>query len=224
MVRIRRGRKALTQTNETRKIARRRAPRFDLIAGNVCLDFVNTLDDRHLKPKELLETYADFARFGEDTGLLDARQVDRLYERSLVEPQRAQEVLLWGRELREAVHDVFWAILNKRPVPPAALARLNADAQSAAGHMRLVPGKGSFEWRFDDLGEFDRVLWPIARAAVDLLASEKLPYVRACSSKACEWFFLDTSKGHRRRWCDMTRCGNRAKLQRFYVRKKKAGS
>jgi predicted RNA-binding Zn ribbon-like protein len=215
----------LSETKEDKKIVRRSPPRFDLIAGNVCLDFVNTLDDRHIKPKELLETYVDLARFGEDAGLLDSRQVDRLYARSQSDLERAQEVLLWGRELREAIHDVFWAILNKRPVPPAALARLNAEAQSAAGHMRLVPGKGGgFEWSFDDLNEFDSVLWPIARAAADLLASEQLPYVRACFSKTCEWFFLDTSKNHHRRWCDMTRCGNRAKVQRFYARQKKGSS
>ena len=209
------------QTSEARKIARRRPPRFDLIAGNVCLDFVNTLDDRHIKPKELLETYVDLARFGEDAGLLDSRQVDRLYERSYADPERAQQVLLWGRELREAIHDVFWAIMNKRPAPPGALARLNADVQTAAGHMRLVPVKGGFEWGFDDLGDFDSVLWPIARSAADLLASDQLPYVRACFSKSCEWFFLDTSKNHHRRWCDMTRCGNRAKVQRFYARQKR---
>src|SRR5580700_9207485 len=128
----------LTETKAGTKSSRRRPPRFDLIAGNVCLDFVNTLDDRHVnnghskdhdsndghtQPKELLETYADLARFGEDTGLLDSSQVDRLVERAVMEPQRAQEVLAWGRALREAIHDIFWAIMNKRPVPPAALAR-----------------------------------------------------------------------------------------------------
>ena len=213
------------------KVARRRPPKFDLIAGNVCLDFVNTLDDRHTKPKELLETYLDLVRFGEDAGLLESRQVDRLYERSQAHPEQAKEVLIWGRELREAIHDVFWAIMNKQPVPPAALARLNADAQSAAGHMRLVfvargqvargQVKSGFEWSYDDLREFDSVLWPIARAAADLLASDQLRYARACFSKTCEWFFLDTSKNHHRRWCDMTRCGNRAKFQRFYARQKK---
>jgi predicted RNA-binding Zn ribbon-like protein len=211
----------LTETKEPGKIARRRAPRFDLIAGNVCLDFVNTLDDRHIKPKELLETYVDLARFAEDTGLLDSRHVDRLYERSAADQERAQEVLQWGRELREAIHDVFWALMNQRPAPPAALARLNADVQAAAGHMRLVPVKGGFERGFDDPNEFDSVLWPIARAAADLLVSDQLPYVRACFSKTCEWFFLDTSKNHHRRWCDMTRCGNRAKVQAFYERRKK---
>ena len=80
-----------TETKLARKAARRRLPRFDLIAGNVCLDFVNTLDDRYLKPKELLETYADLLRFGEDSGVLDARQADRLYERnSVISPVRSR--------------------------------------------------------------------------------------------------------------------------------------
>jgi len=197
---------------------------------------VNTLDDRHIddsdrKPKELLQTYADLARFAEDAGLLDWSQVDRLVERSFMEPRAAQDVLEWGRKLREAIHDIFWAIMNKRPVPPAALAKVNVDAQGAASHMSLVvvergpmarvSGKGGFEWKYDDLRAFDSMLWPIARAAVDLLASDELPYVRACFSKTCQWFFLDSSKNHHRRWCDMTRCGNRAKFQRFYARKKK---
>ena len=90
--------------------------------------------------------------------------------------------------------------------------------------MRLVPVKGGFEWTFENLDEFDSVLWPIARSAAALLASDQLTYVRACFSKTCEWFFLDTSKNHHRRWCDMTRCGNRAKVQRFYERQRKGSS
>lgn len=215
---------ALTETKESEKIERPRRPRFELIAGNVCLDLVNTLDDRHTKPKELLENYLDLARFAEDTGLLESRQVDRLFARSEADPERAREVLMGGRALREAIHDVFWAIMNKLPVPPLALARLNAGAHSAAEHMQLVPVKGGFEWRFDDVIQLERVLWPIARAAADLLTSDQLPYVRACFSKTCEWFFLDTSKNHHRRWCDMTRCGNRAKVQRFYQRRKNAST
>lgn len=210
---------SLNQTSENRKVTRR--PRFELIAGNVCIDFVNTLDDRHTQPKELLENYLDLARFAEDTGLLDSSQVDRLFARSEADPEHAREVLKWARELREAIYDVFWAIINQRPAPPMALARLNGSVQIAAEHMRLVPVKGGFEWKFDDVNQFESMLWPIARAAADLLVSDQLSYVRACSSKTCEWFFLDTSKNHHRRWCDMTRCGNRAKVQRFYERQKK---
>lgn len=217
----------MTEMKATMRISRRRPPRFELIAGNVALDFVNTLDDRHIneghtQPKELLETYLDLVRFGEDAALLSANQADRLFERSYLEPDLAARALNQGRELREAIHDIFWAIMNKRPAPTAALARLNADAQAAAGHMHLAPAKDGFEWSFDEFGDFDSLLWPIVRAAADLLVSDQLAYVRACSSKTCEWFFLDTSKNHHRRWCDMTSCGNRAKVQRFYVRQKKS--
>jgi len=186
------------------------------------LDFVNTLDDRHIKPKELLETYMDLARFAEDTAIIQPQQARWLYERSYIDPAGSEKALLLGRELREAIHDVFWAVMNKQAPPVAALARLNTYAQAAAEQMRVVPAKNGFEWQFDNFKDLRSVLWPIARSAAELLVSDQLPLVRACSSKVCEWFFLDTSKNHQRRWCDMTRCGNRAKVQRFYQRKKKA--
>ncbi len=208
------------QTSDNKKLSNRRPPRFDLIAGNVPLDFVNTLDDRHTQPKELLEHYDDLARFGEDTGLLDPIQADRLVKRSSKFPELAEEALRRAKQLREAIHDVFWALINHRAVPAAALATLNADARIAAAHLHLVTINGAFEWRFDDLDDFDIFLWQIARSAVDLLASDQLPFVRACSSKECEWFFLDTSKNHHRRWCDMKRCGNRAKVRKFYAKNK----
>jgi predicted RNA-binding Zn ribbon-like protein len=53
------------------------------------------------------------------------------------------------------------------------------------------------------------------------MPSDQLEFVRACASKTCEWLFLDESKNHRRRWCDITKCGNRAKVKRFYTRQKK---
>jgi predicted RNA-binding Zn ribbon-like protein len=205
------------------KIERRRPPRFDLIGGDVCLDFVNTLDDRYTQPKELLTNYIDLVRFGEDTGVLSSLQVDRLFERGQANPDQAQEVLNWGRELREAIHDIFRAVMDHQAVPPLALAKLNQHVQNAAAHMRLVPSKqgGGFEWSFDETRDLDSVLWPIARAAADLLASDQLSYVHACFSETCQWFFLDTSKNHQRRWCDMTRCGNRAKVRNFYARQRK---
>jgi len=213
-------------TKPNRTIARRRPPRFELSAGVTCLDFINTLDDRFSSdPKELLATYIDLARFGEDTGILDSEQVDRLFERSQRSPEAAQRALSLAIELREAMYAVFWALVQKKPVPQAALATLNEFVQAAAQSSRLVQVNGRFEWLFDAVPDnFETPLWPIARSAAELLASNQLPFVRACASKTCLWLFLDTSKNHRRRWCDMTKCGNRAKFQRFYKRKKKAST
>jgi len=228
----------MSNSQEKKKNTRRRPPRFELIAGAVCLDFINTLDDRFSsEPKELLKNYLDLTRFGEDAGILDEMRVDRLFARSQTSPEAAQQALNAAIELREAMFAVFVAVANRKPVPSAALLRLNQYILGAAQHAQLAPlrptpeqlakkngrEKARFEWHFDALpSDFDDPLWPIARSAAELLASDQLAYIHMCASKTCQWFFLDTSKNHRRRWCDMTKCGNRAKVQRFYVRRKKS--
>lgn len=207
---------------DQQKVARRRAPRFELTGGAVCLDFINTLDDRYSnEPKELLKSYTDLARFAEDSGILSERQVDRLSEKSMQSRESAEEALTAAIRLREAMHEVFWALIWKKPVAAGALYVVNQYAQEAARHLNVVATGKAFEWRFEESEDFDAVWWPIARSAVELLASDQLQFVRACASKTCEWLFLDESKNHRRRWCDMTKCGNRAKVRRFYTRQKR---
>lgn len=190
----------------------------------MCLDFVNTLDDRFTPDaKELLKHYVDLARFAEDTGILPDQQVDRLMTRSVQHPDEAQRALASAIQLREAISDIFYALARKKAVPAAALAILNQHVQEAAQHLTLVVGKDRFAWKLDvDSYDLFAPWWPIARDAAELLASERVEYVRACASKTCEWIFLDESKNHRRRWCDMTKCGNRAKVKRFYVRQKRS--
>jgi predicted RNA-binding Zn ribbon-like protein len=203
-------------------IKRRRPPRFELTGGALCLDFVNTLDDRFsAEPKELLQHYVDLARFAEDTGILTDLQVDRLMTRSMQQPDTAKRALASAIQLREAISEIFYALVGKKAVPAAAVVILNQHVQEAAQHLALVAGRRYFEWKFEsDSYDLFAPLWPIARDAAELLASERVEYVRACASKTCEWLFLDESKNHRRRWCDMTKCGNRAKVRRFYTRKK----
>jgi predicted RNA-binding Zn ribbon-like protein len=216
------------------KPGRRRPPKFELIGGNVCLDFINTLDDRpSAEPKELLKNYYELARFGEDTGILTPAQLDFFYERVHLAPDEAEDALRRARHLREALHEIFSAVMNQKTAPQGAMNRLNANLHDAALHSRLVQPEvvqsktpqreGRLEWRFDDLtSSFNAMLWPIARAAADLLASPEVALVRACSSPTCQWLFLDTSKNHHRRWCSMKQCGNRAKVRKFYAKKKTA--
>jgi predicted RNA-binding Zn ribbon-like protein len=217
-----------------KKSTRRRPPRFDLIAGSVCLDFINTLDDRFsAKPKELLNDYIDLARFGEDTGILDPNYVDRLFALSQQNPEPAKKALESAIQLREAIYTVVWAIVTKKPVSRTALFTLNQYVQDAARHLSLAEAKqpeakeeeakARFEWQYDDApNNFAAPVWPIARSAAELLASDDLQFVRACASETCQWLFLDVSKNHGRVWCDMKKCGNRAKFRAYYKRQKKA--
>ena len=195
-----------------------------MIAGAVCLDFINTLDDRPSQPKELLKTHSDLLEFCRDAGLISRREADRLAVFGRQLPDEAKRALSAAIAMREAMNEVFEKVAKSQPIPKPALDRLNAHIQSALRHMRLVPARGHFVWEFertDGDDPFEYILWPIARSAADLLASDQLPFVRMCSSETCQWFFLDSTKNHRRRWCDMTKCGNRDKVRRFYARQKR---
>lgn len=203
----------------------RRAPQFELMGGPVCLDFVNTLDDRFTDhEKELLASYRDLARFAEDTGVLSAEQAARLCARSDELPEVAKRVLRSATRMRESMSEIFYARVREQAVPKTSLGVLNEYVQQAAQHATLVPHAEHFEWALEGAqNDLETPLWGIARSAAELLASDQLQFVRACASPACEWLFLDESKNHRRRWCDMTKCGNRAKVRSFYSRQKTAG-
>ena len=64
--------------------------------------------------------------------------------------------------------------------------------------------------------------YAIVKGAAELVASGRWRAVRECASDTCTWMFLDTSKNHSRRWCEMARCGNRDKVQRFRARSRRA--
>jgi predicted RNA-binding Zn ribbon-like protein len=196
---------------------------FEMSGGALCLDFVNTLDDRPSdEPKELLRSYGEFAHFAQQSGIIDTGQMDRLLQLSNASTGEAGNALRKAIRLREATNAVFEAVVRKRPVPQDVMVALNEFVQEAAQHSRIVPGRTQFQWRMDNAADdLESPIWPIVRSAADLLVSEHLQHVRACSSKTCQWLFVDTSKNHRRRWCDMRLCGNRAKSRRFYNRQKK---
>jgi predicted RNA-binding Zn ribbon-like protein len=64
-------------------------------------------------------------------------------------------------------------------------------------------------------GDPDLPLWLLTQSATELLTSEAIHSIRDCADPSCRWLFLDTSKNHSRRWCDMKICGNRMKARRF---------
>ena len=68
----------------------------------------------------------------------------------------------------------------------------------------------------------DSALWPIADSAAKLLTSPDRKRIKECASNNCLWLFLDTTKNHKRRWCDMKSCGNRAKVREHRRRKRAA--
>jgi predicted RNA-binding Zn ribbon-like protein len=195
---------------------------FDLTGGHLALDLANTVSRRgdSARRREHLDSYLDVLSFLRQSKVLSAKQVQELSHAVLHNPSDARRSFARIIRLREAIYRVFAAIAQRKLVAARDLSLISEFAVEALRHRALTPVNGGYAWQWiaDDRNPFDRLIWPMAQAATDLLTSDELKIVRFCEAPDCEWLFLDHSRNHSRRWCDMTSCGNRAKARRHYER------
>ena len=192
------------------------APVFKLVADHVALDFANTLDNRYDPERtvDLIQSYTGLLAFCEQAGLLKNSQVQKLAE---MKEDGKPSVLARAAELREVIERIFVAMSLGSPARPADTSTLNRYLHSAMEHRTLVDDGGSFRWEWQGLErDVAAPLLLIAEAASDLLISDNVEFVRQCGLETCRWLFLDLSRNHSRRWCDMKVCGNRAKSRNYY--------
>ncbi len=196
---------------------------FDLVGGQLCLDFVNTLNGSRDtgRTNEKLTTYADLVSWSRQAGVITERVARRLLKEAAQRQAEASAVLEEAIRLREAIYRIFKATISGGSPGKGDLATLNAALARALSRSVVIKTADGFEWDWsDDDRALDRMLWPVARSAATLLTSDELNRTRVCGGDECTWLFLDTSKNRSRRWCDMKECGNRAKSRRHYERKR----
>jgi predicted RNA-binding Zn ribbon-like protein len=200
---------------------------FDLTSGLLCLDFANTVDDRtEVHPQELLNSYYDLVSWSQQAHVLTEQEAQRLLEKAARRPSEASRVLQQAVAIREAIFRIFKAVAEDISPEEKDLVSLSAAIADAQNHAQIVYKENGFTWDcwVGKASDLDCMLWPVVRSAADFLTSDDLDTVRVCASDNCNWLFLDTSKNHSRRWCNMKSCGNREKARRFYSRKKSSSS
>lgn len=201
----------------------RRAGNLELVGGELCLDFANTVSARIEVPRrEYLTGYEELVAWGQHSHILRDDEAEILLWEAAQHPEQAAAALDRAIDLRETIYRLFGAVVAGRGPDQTDLAAMNAALCQAFSHLRIVPSTDGFDWAWevkeDDL---DRILWPIARSAADLLTSEDIRRVRQCAREGCDWLFVDTSKNQSRRWCSMGMCGSRMKARRYYYRRKR---
>jgi predicted RNA-binding Zn ribbon-like protein len=204
---------------------------WKLIGGRLSLDFVNTVagwvsggkprgrdySDAALRDK--LPHYRDLLSWAESAGALSHGESRRLGRRASLHPREAACVLARAIELRAALYRIFKSGVEDWEPDPADIEILQRELSAARAHERLTHVSAAFAWTWDDSGRaLDRMLWPVARCAAELLASGGRAGIRQCGGDECGWMFLDSSRNRKRQWCDMRDCGNRAKVKRFRER------
>lgn len=189
--------------------------KFQFVAGNLALDFANTIAYRFhpAKVKDHLQTADEIRQW--------AHQARLPHRESIASsPRITQSALRRIRAVREQIFAVFHAIAGGQAIPPDSVRHID-DALRACQAKRCLSiqrQKAHWDWR-PGAGYFDFLLYPVLVAAVDLLTSGPLDSVRHCADPTCGWLFLDRSNAGRRRWCTMADCGNRNKVRQHYQRK-----
>jgi predicted RNA-binding Zn ribbon-like protein len=207
--------------------------RFELVAGSLCLDFVNSVGDRAGSwryVRNYLQRYEDVVSWGLQAQVLPEREAAAL--RALAQRRPAEAAAAYERavKLRETLHAIFSPIAHgagDQPIDRDALAALNEMLPDLLGKSRLATSTAGliYHWTFDG-GDapFDRIIWTVLQSATELLTSGDLRHVHQCAMETCGWLFLDVSKNKTRRWCAMKLCGNKTKVRQHRAMRKEGAT
>lgn len=170
-----------------------------LIGGDVALDLANTVYRRTPRlGADLLGQPRDLAAWLRHAGLAPPG--------ADADVEVSDAALRTARALRADLWSLLDAQLEGRELPADALDHLLRAARR--GVREIVLGHdGSTVPRTTE-----GALSVLALHGLRLVLAPPQHPLRSCDR--CGWFFLDTSRSRRRRWCSMRTCGNQAKAAR----------
>jgi len=182
-----------------------RLPRFEFVGGSLALDFCNS--HSRAAGADRLTCAPELAAWAARAGRpLDAVPVEGDFRQFIT--------------LRDCLCRLFDAVVLDR-----APRQEDLDCLAAAARPRQI---SALHWDKDarrivsapDQGRADRLLEDIAVDALSLLSGPQTARIKRCPNETCQWFFLDTSRNGKRRWCAMADCGTRAKVRDYRARQR----
>jgi predicted RNA-binding Zn ribbon-like protein len=184
------------------------------------LDFVNTLEYTKGEPIEELVDQTTAIRWFQEHELLHRQTADRLVAECGADEVAAERLMQRIRRVRAALRELLDAAVQRRPAEASALREVNR-ALRAPYIYELVPAADGVS--LDHRHEGDPISGALARLSEAIareLTSGDTRRLRICANDECRWVFRDSSSAGRRKWCDMSTCGNRAKAARHRERQK----
>jgi len=190
---------------------------FVFIGERLWLDFVNTDDVRRGVRVDVFRDFEWLVRWLDAAGVLDAERAAGIRRRAQQQPAGAAAALVDARRIRASLRALAERGQHSEQIRADALQEINRVLGRSAG-TRRVEGRedGSFARAFVPVGDaFAGLMIPVVESAADALVQGELLRVRRCADPRCPRVFFDSTRNGRRRWCDMSACGNRAKAARF---------
>ena len=195
----------------------------DAVSGHLALEIANTRAGwGEEKQREYLVSYDALAVWAGDAGLLSSYETRQVRALGVGSPREARRVLDETIAFRESWYAVATSPWNERPFArarPRRRRRCRGSARPTSPSSCRSTTVASFPTvaRSGRPGCGSRSTGPRSRRA-RCCASGDVAHVGQCAGHGCGWLFFDPS--HRRHWCIMAICGNRAKARAFSERRR----
>jgi predicted RNA-binding Zn ribbon-like protein len=194
---------------------------FPIVAGLLCLDFVNTEPMQGGERVDLLVGFAALAQWLRDAGALSTETMHAALER-WDGTSAAAATLREAVALRAGLRAGAERLVSGQPPGTGAVQAVNRVLAMRPAVRQLVRDRGAWRTRLQPLGESPlHLLVPVAESAAWLFEHGDRTLVQRCQGVGCVLFFYDTTKNHSRRWCSMEVCGSRAKAAAYYRRQRR---
>ena len=195
---------------------------FSFLADHLSLDFVGTEFRRSGEHQDRLATFESLRDWLKQAGLLASPEAVALVKHCSA--KASERVLSASRELRKSIRSAAEAIIDGKAIPPGPIRAINSLLEKRDGHFQIERRSTQLERRFiSEMTDPLALLAPLAESAADLLCNADPVLIRKCADESCDLLFYDSTKNHRRRWCSMSACGNRAKVAAHRARQRAAG-
>jgi predicted RNA-binding Zn ribbon-like protein len=188
--------------------------KYIFLGGSLALDFINTAIIVRNKPRDLLNSTTDLAKWWQ-TARKQAYSLVKIENgRTAVKPEDFNLAI----QLRTNLRELFTAVTDGQNPGPENLAELNQTL--SGGYQTLAnTGEASFEkiYRLSE-GKSSVILFQIAVSALELLSDADLSRLHQCQNERCILFFYDNTRSATRHWCS-TACMNRSRSIKNYQAK-----
>ena len=193
--------------------------RFHIVANQLALDLANTeVMDAGVRV-DLIEDFERLVGWLTTARVLSPQQNSAVLKR-FADPNARRQAVREVKRLRQAMHLLIAAAVSGRQVPDSVLEDINHVLRGGHAYRQLIRNRDGFSLIEESkLSTPLRLLAPVAESAADLLAHGDLAFIRKCENPDCILHMYDTTKNHSRRWCSMSGCGNRNKVQAYRRRR-----
>jgi Conserved protein containing a Zn-ribbon-like motif, possibly RNA-binding len=196
-------------------VENRKITTISICGGALPLDFLNTVSEwTPAEGADYFEDEIDFLLWTAKLSFLAKEELNR-FSKHIKSKSHRPNLLKQVRDVRTILFQIFRAIASNKAISPESLDAFSAWTRKAHASRGFVATKSGVVPVLDNANP---AILPLLYVVLDaermILDASLWSRIRMCSS--CGWFFLDTSKGGKRRWCDMSVCGSRDKALRYY--------